>query len=197
MPDLSSDNQSQTPAKPLNPEQEAQVDATDAASNAPEDSDIDSATKSSPDKTDWRMPVKTPKKYKQGDIVDKVFKLGKPLGSGGMGVVFACEHIEIKQQYAMKILADASVSQENWKRFQLEAKALARLHHPSIVGIHNMGVDQGEYPYYVMDSIDGGTETMLRAWAVASKRNFAALCQLASVSIKSTLSVIHRRPQTI
>ncbi|MBK7746600.1 MAG: protein kinase [Candidatus Obscuribacter sp.] len=195
MPDLSSDNQSQTPAKPLNPEQEAQVDATDAASNAPEDSDIDSATKSSPDKTDWRMPVKTPKKYKQGDIVDKVFKLGKPLGSGGMGVVFACEHIEIKQQYAMKILADASVSQENWKRFQLEAKALARLHHPSIVGIHNMGVDQGEYPYYVMDLIDGETlETMLkRNGRLPVNEALQLFVQLASALDQAhTVGIIHR-----
>lgn len=163
MPDLSSDNQSQTPAKPLNPEQEAQVGATEASGNAPHDSTANSASKSTQKNTDWRMPVKTPKTYKQGDIVDKVFMLGKPLGSGGMGVVFACEHIELKQQYAMKILADASVSQENWKRFQLEAKALARLHHPSIVGIHNMGVDQGEYPYYVMDLIEGETlETVLK-----------------------------------
>lgn len=190
MPDLSSDNQSVTPEP--NAEVDASIDSTGALDK---DEKTAKDKESSPIKADWRMPVKTPKIYKQGDIVDKVYRLGKQLGSGGMGVVFACEHIELKHQHAMKILADAAVSQENWKRFQLEAKALARLHHPSIVGIHNMGVDQGEYPYYVMDLIEGETlESLLRRnGRLPVNEALLIFIQLASALDQAhSIGIIHR-----
>lgn len=190
MPDLSSDNQSVTPEP--NAEVDASIDSTGALDK---DEKTAKDQESNPIKADWRMPVKTPKIYKQGDIVDKVYRLGKQLGSGGMGVVFACEHIELKHQHAMKILADAAVSQENWKRFQLEAKALARLHHPSIVGIHNMGVDQGEYPYYVMDLIEGETlESLLRRnGRLPVNEALLIFIQLASALDQAhSIGIIHR-----
>ena len=97
--------------------------------------------------------------YKAGDIVDNTYQLTAKLGKGGMGVVFACNHLILGKEYALKLLADGELSEESWSRFKIEAKALARLKHPGIVGIHNMGIDQREDGsrnlYYVMDKLSG------------------------------------------
>ncbi|MFA6208257.1 MAG: serine/threonine-protein kinase [Candidatus Obscuribacterales bacterium] len=95
------------------------------------------------------------KVYSTGDIVDNSYRLISLLGSGGMGVVFHCQHLILGKEYALKILAADKLSTDSWTRFQSEAKALARLHHPGVVGIHNMGIDAQECPYYVMDLLEG------------------------------------------
>ncbi len=95
------------------------------------------------------------KVYSTGDIVDNSYRLLSLLGTGGMGVVFHCQHLILGKEYALKLLAADKLSAESWSRFQSEAKALARLHHPGVVGIHNMGIDAQECPYYVMDLLEG------------------------------------------
>ncbi|MDP3508703.1 MAG: serine/threonine-protein kinase [Candidatus Melainabacteria bacterium] len=95
------------------------------------------------------------KVYSTGDIIDNSYRLLSLLGAGGMGVVFHCQHLILGKEYALKILAADKLSSESWTRFQSEAKALARLHHPGVVGIHNMGIDAQGCPYYVMDLLEG------------------------------------------
>jgi serine/threonine protein kinase len=97
------------------------------------------------------------KNYVPGDIVDNVYQLTRLLGHGGMGVVFACHHQVLDKDYALKLLNGEDVTGEHWDRFKAEAKALARLNHSGIVGIHNMGVDKGQCPYFVMDLLSGET----------------------------------------
>lgn len=96
-------------------------------------------------------------KYKSGDIVDKTYLLKAPLGQGGMGVVFACKHLVLGKEYALKLLSGECVNSDLWTRFELEARALAKLNHKGIVSIHNMGLDQGRCLYYVMDLLHGET----------------------------------------
>ncbi len=97
--------------------------------------------------------------YEIGDVVDNTYELTAKLGKGGMGVVFACNHLVLGKEYALKLLADGELSEESWSRFKIEAKALARLNHPGIVGIHNMGIDKrddgSKNLYYVMDKLSG------------------------------------------
>ncbi|MBP6351582.1 MAG: serine/threonine protein kinase, partial [Candidatus Obscuribacter sp.] len=95
------------------------------------------------------------KTYSTGDIIDGTYRLLWLLGTGGMGVVFHCQHIMLGKEYALKILAADSITLDSWNRFQSEAKALARLHHPGVVSIHNMGIDNQQCPYYVMDLLSG------------------------------------------
>jgi serine/threonine-protein kinase len=90
-----------------------------------------------------------------GDVIDNSYQLTSLLGQGGMGVVFACRHVVLGKNYAMKLLKGDQLSGEYWSRFKAEAQALAQLNHPGIVGIHNMGVDGGQFPYYVMDLVPG------------------------------------------
>lgn len=95
------------------------------------------------------------RKYLPGDVVDHVFQLTKLLGRGGMGVVFSCKHTGLNKTYALKLLSGENLSAESWKRFQAEAKVLARLNHEGIVSIHNMGIDDGQNPYFVMELLQG------------------------------------------
>ncbi|MBS2006197.1 MAG: serine/threonine protein kinase [Cyanobacteria bacterium SZAS TMP-1] len=95
--------------------------------------------------------------YLPGDIVDNAYQLTQLLGRGGMGAVFSCVHLSLQKNYALKLLAADNLSNEVWSRFQLEAKALAKLNHPGIVSIHNMGIDKNQCPYYVMDLLIGNT----------------------------------------
>jgi len=94
---------------------------------------------------------------KDGDVIGESYRLKELIGQGGMGYVFRAEHILMGKDYALKILAPDQINESNWQRFQSEGKAIAKLDHINIVKIYNMGVDQGEYPFYAMDLLEGPT----------------------------------------
>lgn len=72
-----------------------------------------------------------------------------------MGSVYECRHKIMGNTYALKLLTDGMVNTDLWLRFQAEGKALARLNHPGIVTIYNMGVEGGGAPYFVMELLKG------------------------------------------
>ncbi len=117
-------------------------------------------TASEADKTIFSIGSKgkTVTVFRPGLIVDQTYQLIEEIGQGAMGVVFSCTHLVLQKNYALKLLMANKLSKEAWNRFQVEAKALAKLNHPGIVGIHNMGVHHGlddNTPYYVMDLLSG------------------------------------------
>lgn len=84
------------------------------------------------------------------------YEILAPLGQGGMGVVYRARHIELKRIVALKMLLPQShVSIEQRERFRAEAEAAARLQHPHIVQIYEIG-DQGGRPYIALEFVDGG-----------------------------------------
>jgi len=97
----------------------------------------------------------TTRTFLPGEIIDNVYQLTALLGRGGMGIVYACHHKALDKDYAIKLLNGEDLNGEYWTRFQIEAQALAKLNHPAIVGIYNMGKADGQYPYYVMDLLSG------------------------------------------
>lgn len=123
--------------------------------------------------SDYPPLPSTEDRYKPGYTVDGTYLLKEVLGRGGMGAVFRAEHLILKKEFALKLLAANQISETNWKRFTLEARAIAKMDHPSIVKIHNMGVDQSGAPYYAMDLLTGVT-----------------LCELCKPDFKSTLNEI-------
>jgi serine/threonine protein kinase len=90
------------------------------------------------------------KERRFGDYV-----LGRQLGSGGMGVVYEAHQTSLNRKVALKFIRDSQVaSPALLRRFAIEAEATARLHHPGIVGIHEVGEVEG-HPYFSMDLVDG------------------------------------------
>jgi tetratricopeptide (TPR) repeat protein len=79
------------------------------------------------------------------------------LGRGGMGVVYRARQTALDRLVALKmILAGAHAGPEERARFQSEARTIARLRHPHIVQIHEVGEHDG-LPYFSLEFVDGGS----------------------------------------
>ncbi len=112
------------------------------------------------------------------------------LGRGGMGVVYKARHLALKRIVALKmILAGGHASAHELSRFRVEAEAVARLQHPNIVQIHEVGESDG-HSYCALEFVEGGSlaeklggqplparaaaqlvETLARAMQLAHSRN--------------------------
>jgi tetratricopeptide (TPR) repeat protein len=79
------------------------------------------------------------------------------LGRGGMGIVYEARHTSLKRLVALKmILSGNFASPEQLDRFQREAEALARLQHPNIIRIYEVGEVQGS-PFFSLEFVEGGS----------------------------------------
>lgn len=83
------------------------------------------------------------------------YELFEEVGRGGMGVVYRARHRELNRQVALKmILASELASPEEIRRFQAEARTVARLHHPNIVAVHDVDEHLGRH-FFAMDFVEG------------------------------------------
>jgi tetratricopeptide (TPR) repeat protein len=79
------------------------------------------------------------------------------LGRGGMGVVYQARDLCLQRLVALKmVLAAAHVTAERLARFRGEAEAIARLQHPNVVQIYEVGEHEG-LPFFAMEHVPGGT----------------------------------------
>src|SRR5260221_645021 len=77
------------------------------------------------------------------------------LGRGGMGVVYRARQVGLNRTVALKmILAGAHAGPKDLARFRQEPEAVARLHHPNIVHIYDIGEVQGR-PYFALELVEG------------------------------------------
>lgn len=130
-----------------------------------------------------------------GAVVDGTYEVGRRLGKGGMGDVYQCRHTLMDKQYAIKLLEFTDGEKILWQRFQTEAKAIARLNHPNIVTIHNMGIHNGTQPYYIMDLVEGETLAQMiardgRLGIDEALRIFAQVCHCLNFAHER--GIIHR-----
>jgi serine/threonine-protein kinase len=90
-----------------------------------------------------------------GRVLSGRYELRSVIGRGGMAEVWLAVDGRLGRGVAVKMLhaegrADPSVPE----RFEREARTAARLSHPSIVAVHDVGVDNGT-PYLVMELVQG------------------------------------------
>ena len=79
----------------------------------------------------------------------------EPLGAGGMGTVYLCSHRIMHRPVAVKVLPVVQADDPGAvERFHRESQAVAQLHHPNIVGAHDIDRD-GKFHFFVMEYIDG------------------------------------------
>ena len=93
------------------------------------------------------------------------YRVIRVLGSGGMGVVYEAEHLELKVRRALKVFAVGGEHDAlHRKRFLSEGKMLAALDHARVVRVHEFDVDAvSGRPYFVMDLVlspDGRPRTL-------------------------------------
>jgi serine/threonine-protein kinase len=85
------------------------------------------------------------------------YEVRRELGRGGMGVVYWAWQTNLRRVVALKmVLAGGQPEAEAVARFHTEAEAVARLAHPNIVQIHEVGQYQGR-PYMALEYVDGGS----------------------------------------
>ena len=93
----------------------------------------------------------------EGRVLGNRYELIEKVGNGGMATVYKATDMVLKRYVAVKILRDEFTTDEEFiKRFETEAQSAARLTHPNIVSIYDVGVDAGIY-YIVMELIQGKT----------------------------------------
>jgi formylglycine-generating enzyme required for sulfatase activity len=109
------------------------------------------------------------------------------LGSGAMGVVYAAYDPELDRKVALKLLRSRSAQNSpRQTRLQREAQAIAKLSHPNVVGIFDVGVYEGQV-FLAMEHLQGGT---LSEWLAAKKRPWQEILQIF-VEIGRGLSAAH------
>lgn len=90
-----------------------------------------------------------------GKVLNQRYKIFKELGKGGMAIVYEAQDLLLDRKVALKMLRPEYVNDKNFvKRFRHEAKAVARLSHPNVVNIYDIG-QEGDYQYLVMEDIEG------------------------------------------
>lgn len=90
-------------------------------------------------------------------ILDKRYELLEHIGSGGMAEVYKAKDLILERLVAVKILNSQYAGDTEFvQRFHREARGAARLSHPNIVGVYDVGEDDGRH-YIVMELVEGQT----------------------------------------
>jgi WD40 repeat protein len=116
------------------------------------------------------------------------------LGRGGMGVVYKARQFGLNRLVALKmILAGGHASAGELDRFRTEAEAVARLQHPNVVTIHEVG-EQNGLPYYSLEYCEGGSLSALLDGTPWEPNRAAALVETLARAMHAahTVGVVHR-----
>ena len=88
------------------------------------------------------------------------YKIIREIGHGGMAYVYLAMDLNLRRKVALKVIRKKAISEQDYeklsKRFEIEAKTLARMDHPNIVKIYDYGNFDGA-PYLVMEYVPSGT----------------------------------------
>src|SRR3954467_3159903 len=123
------------------------------------------------------------------------FRIDATLGRGGMAVVYLAHDTELGRPVALKLMADHCADEAAFRaRFAREAQAAARLSHPNIVQVFDIGEEAG-LPFIVMEYVEGETlgDTLARERRVAPGRavEIAREC-CAGLACAHAAGLVHR-----
>jgi predicted Ser/Thr protein kinase len=116
------------------------------------------------------------------------------LGRGGMGVVYKARQVGLERWVALKMLAaGAQADQEQLHRFRTEAEAVARLQHPNIVQIYEVGEQDGR-PYMALEHVDGGSLARKLAGTPLPARQAARVTETLALAVHFAhqQGIVHR-----
>ncbi|MGE5186004.1 MAG: tetratricopeptide repeat protein [Acidobacteriota bacterium] len=144
-----------------------------------------------------------PAQLARGTLVGRYVVLDK-LGEGGMGVVYGAFDPELDRKVAIKVLQgkDAGGSSGGDQAWLLrEAQALARLAHPNVVAVHDVGSLPGDQVFVAMELVEGET---MRAWLKAKERTWREVVPVmlaagAGLAAAHEVGLVHRdfKPENV
>src|ERR1035438_9295865 len=86
------------------------------------------------------------------------YELVALIGAGGMGEVYRARDPRLGRDVAVKVLpASFAADPDRLRRFEQEARAVAALNHPNILGVHDLGQQDGT-PYMACELLEGETD---------------------------------------
>lgn len=130
---------------------------------------------------------------KDGQLFAKRYRIVKRIGKGGMGAVYLAQQEPLSRMVAIKIL-HGTADETTVARFQREARLIAQLQHPHIVGLIDFGDDHGRL-YLVMEYIDGDslTNVMADEAPFEPQRVVNVALQIAeALAVAHDMQVVHR-----
>jgi eukaryotic-like serine/threonine-protein kinase len=126
--------------------------------------------------------------------ISGAYAMGEIIGRGGMGEVLLAHDRRIGRDVALKRLRSASPTADEASRFMREARIQARLEHPAIVPVYEMGRDPTGRPFFAMKRVMGLTLGELLARGDTSRqrllRAFAEVCR--AIDYAHSRGVLHR-----
>ena len=124
------------------------------------------------------------------------YRLMRPLGRGGMGVVYLAERVdgELRQQVAVKILKRGLDTDEVVRRFHLERQILASLTHPLVARLLDAGTTGDGRPFLVMEHVEGrAIDAWCDARSLGTRQRVELFLQVcAAVGFAHRNLVVHR-----
>ncbi|MBL0218214.1 MAG: protein kinase [Myxococcales bacterium] len=108
---------------------------------------------------------RAPAMLKLDQVIDDAYRIEEELGAGGMGRVYRAHDLRLDRDIALKLHAVALAPDDDSLR--REATALARLAHPNVVTVYEVGSWSG-HPWVAMEYVPGGNA---RTWAAAAPRS--------------------------
>lgn len=136
-------------------------------------------------------------------ILNQRYRLVELVGAGGMATIFRGEDLLLERTVAVKFLREPFASDPAFReRFLGEARAAARLDHPNIVRIYDVGEDEGKHPYIVMEIVEGeDLKTSIRRDGPLSVNQALNLTRqiCAGVGLAHRVGIVHcdLKPQNI
>jgi serine/threonine protein kinase/Tfp pilus assembly protein PilF len=127
-----------------------------------------------------------------GELGD--YELLEEIGRGGQGVVFRARQKSLNRTVALKVISLGQwASKAHLKRFRLEAEAAARLEHPGIVPIYEVG-ERGGSCYFSMKFVEGGQlDEVLKREPMSSRRAAELFVKIArTVQFAHEHGILHR-----
>ncbi len=137
-----------------------------------------------------------------GQMLDGRYRIDAPIARGGMSMVFRGVDTRLDRPVAIKVMDPKFAGDPQFlSRFEFEARAVAKLKHPSLVAVYDQGVD-GDHPFLIMELVEGGTlRELLRERGPMPPHAVAAVAEpvLAAIGVAHRSGLVHRdiKPENV
>lgn len=135
-------------------------------------------------------------------MLDGRYRIDAPIARGGMSMVFRGVDTRLDRPVAIKVMDPKFAGDPQFlSRFEFEARAVAKLKHPSLVAVYDQGVD-GDHPFLIMELVEGGTlRELLRERGPMPPHAVAAVAEpvLAAIGVAHRSGLVHRdiKPENV
>ncbi|MFI6869560.1 Stk1 family PASTA domain-containing Ser/Thr kinase [Nocardia sp. NPDC050406] len=137
-----------------------------------------------------------------GQMLEGRYRIDAPIARGGMSMVFRGVDTRLDRPVAIKVMDPKFAADPQFlTRFELEARAVAKLKHPALVAVYDQGVD-GDHPFLIMELVEGGTlRELLRERGPMPPHAVRAVIEpvMQAIGVAHAAGLVHRdiKPENV